>query len=90
MILSRTYDTEAKARIAAYEAELQANASDVNWLADTQEKITVRAGGKAHPAWMHSRYGLTVACSCPGSKNGTLNNTARKVADGWEKANCCN
>lgn len=55
---------------------------------DTQEKITIRANGKAHPAWMHSRYGVMVACSCPGSQNGQLENRARKIADGWEAANC--
>lgn len=50
--------------------------------------ITVRASGKCHPAIEHPTYGIIVTCRCPGSQNGTLNNTARKVADGIEKANC--
>lgn len=55
---------------------------------DTQEKVTVRANGKAHRALMHSRYGLMIACRCPGSQNGRLAAVARKVADGWDAANC--
>ena len=57
-------------------------------MTDTQVKITIRANGKAHPAWMHNRYGIIPACSCPGSQNGQMANRARKVADGWEASNC--
>lgn len=63
--------------------------------ANTKEKemeqakeITVRANGKCHPALHDERYGMRVICNCPGSQNGTLNNTARKVADGFDKVNC--
>lgn len=37
-LFNRTMDNAAKARIAAYEAELQANAVDVDWMADTEEQ----------------------------------------------------
>lgn len=57
---------------------------------DTEVQITVRGRGKTHRAWQHSRYGLMIACSCPGSQNGTLEKAVRKVADGWELANCGN
>lgn len=37
---------------------------------DTEYPITVRGNGKYHPAIMHSRYGIMITCSCPGSQNG--------------------
>lgn len=52
------------------------------------KKITVRANGKCHPAIEHPTYGMIVTCRCPGSQNGQLNNTARKVAEGHEQVNC--
>lgn len=57
---------------------------------DTQVKVAVRGRGKVHRAWQHSRYGLMIACSCPGSQSGSLEKAVRKVADGWELANCGN
>lgn len=36
-LFNRTMDNAAKARIAAYEAELQANAVDVDWLTEVAE-----------------------------------------------------
>lgn len=36
-LFNRIMDNQAKARIAAYEAELQANASDIDWLAEVEE-----------------------------------------------------
>lgn len=62
----------------------------LNEVKDTEEKITVRGRGKTHRAIMHSRYGLMISCSCPGSQNGTLEKSVRKVAEGWEMANCGN
>ena len=92
-LFNRIMDNAAKARIAAYEAELQANAVDVDWLAEEEKKdseypITVRGNGKCHPAIMHSRYGLIITCSCPGSQNGSLAHSVRKVCGGHEKVNC--
>ena len=57
---------------------------------EQQKAITVRASGKCHPAVVHPIYGVIIKCSCPGSKNGSMALTARKVADGWEKVNCKN
>lgn len=94
-----TFDKEGKARIAAYEAELAANASDEDWLSEAEEeskkedimvKITVRASGKCHPAWLDTRNNwVMVACHCPNSQNGRLAATSKKVADGWDKVTCC-
>lgn len=95
-IFNNTFNKAAKARIAAYEAELQANAVDVDWLAEVEEEkdaeypITVRGNGKCHPAIMHSRYGMIITCSCPGSQNGSLAHRVHKVCDGHEKVNCNN
>lgn len=42
-LFNRTMDNAAKARIAAYEAELQANAVDVDWLAEAEDKPATEA-----------------------------------------------
>ena len=91
-LFNHHFDTAAKQRIAAYEANLQANASEENWLLekDTEVEITVRGRGKCHPAIQHSRYGIILLCSCPGSQNGSLVHQVRKVADGHAHVNCGN
>lgn len=52
------------------------------------KKITVRAGGKAHPALQFANGYIMICCRCPGSQNGRLSNVAVKVADGHEAVNC--
>lgn len=91
-LFNHTFNAAAKARIAAYEAELQATASDENWMVekDSEVQITVRGAGKCHPATFHSRYGVIINCCCPGSQNGSLVHRVTKVADGWERVNCGN
>lgn len=55
--------------------------------------VTIRANGKAHPAIelfdANGRStGFIPCCNCPGSKNGSLANSAKKIAEGHEKSNC--
>jgi hypothetical protein len=59
----------------------------------TEVKVTVRANGKSHPAIElfdanGKSTGYIVCCRCPGSQNGSLANSARKIAEGHEASNC--
>ncbi len=51
-------------------------------------KITVRAAGKCHPAIQFKDGGIMIVCRCPGSQNGSLANSARKIAEGHDAVNC--
>ncbi len=58
-----------------------------------EKNVTVRASGKCHPAIEYfgadgKSNGFIVICNCPGSKNGSLASSARKIADGHEAVNC--
>jgi hypothetical protein len=55
------------------------------------KKVTFRKnGGKSHKGLVWPEGWMSVACSCPGSANGSLKNGARIICDGWEKSNCGN
>lgn len=61
----------------------------------TRKPVTIRASGKTHPAmeWIDEdgrSVSFTCCCRCPGSQNGSLANSARKIAEGHEAANCQN
>lgn len=53
-------------------------------------RITVRGTGKCHPALVDENGYVMLACSCPGANSGRMKNRTRKIANGWECANCNN
>jgi hypothetical protein len=63
-------------------------------MTDLMKKITVRAFGKAHRALVYTsgpyKGFVVISCSCPGSKNGKLQNQSRYLCDGHEASNCGN
>lgn len=62
-----------------------------NAVQNTETKpVTFRSNnGKAHRGVLIGNF-LFACCSCPGSQNGRLTQTARIICEGHEKANCGN
>ena len=56
-LFNRTMDDTAKARIAAYEAELQANAVNVDWLAEAKPATEADALGQVYQALLDNQEG---------------------------------
>jgi hypothetical protein len=80
--------TNAKEIETMKKLEMSANKSD--W--DNPEmgyKVTVRASGKCHPAFIRPDRPYTwIVCHCPGSQNGRLEKQCSVVSKGWKDVNC--
>lgn len=79
-LFSRTFDAAAKARIAAYEADLQSNASDENWL-DEPELVVVIDTGRADAKGR--RIGFKIGSRTVDGKHYAWCQNARMVGGEW-------